>query len=1183
MPMSGTINGTVSNKNSVFDFYIKWSIINSEADRTLNNRSQVEVKVYLKTTSTVNTFDTVVNRSHWTKIDGVREDYSKRIDCSPWPSNPFLVRTYTRFVTHNGDGTKSCNLSAYVDGHASSWGPDDCNASATVTLEPIATDLDVEPEAAYITITGKNAEASSGTLASAQSISGPSIVGNNITSTVSVTPDAAEARGIVQFVERINGIDVGSPPSVQGVSGGTRSAVARSVFPCEVPAGSQVGDSMLFILQYNGNHTSVYATPPVPLVQSSTSRDWAERTRGSVNGNNALWVWEREVQAGEPGTTLEATTSADVVGVASILTLRDATYNSGSSLNKKSTASTTATVNSINPSREQCLVLEIAGHYQNSASTTPTTSGEAVGWETVLDHPNYTGPGNVQRGSIYAGMTQFSALGLGFELTVSNVTVTSGTVTQTQEKAYKGLNSCLFTSTGAAAPSMVTNYKFPVTTGNTYEVSGYLYFAQAISVPVGIGIKWYNASGTLIDTSVDARIPATEKWEAWKSGFPAPDGAVSASIAFICNDSPITYGNDALSWGTPLWNEYVILANSEVAEFPVGTEFQFFTSGDVLKEETVFTVTEIGNSEFGFTNVFFSPPSASLPVFNDKIKVAFVTGFHYGDKMYADDLKLTPRGPWTRTLSASTSDLSITLAYESLETISTRLADFKFQIDWDNDGDWDGTHENVTGRVLRRTPVRIKYGRDQDRALSPTAPGEASFILNNRSRDYYPDNLFSPLHGLVTPARPVRIRAFTDLQEYVLYRGFIDDFNLDPGFGERSIEISCVDALIILQDANISTTVYPSIRSGDAIHRILDAISWPQNARDIDAGATTFRWWSANGSAADVVQDIVGSEGAPAYISISPEGDFVFRDRHHRLVRDSSISSQAIFRDSGTEPLFSEMTYDHGWRDVVNSIEIDVTDSEVSGSVSVLWDGGDTVYSLASGKTIEVEVVTEGSFANAIIPESGVDYSIISGTVSISLTKTSGYNTKIRVTAVGGSASITNLQLRGYVLEETATKRVSVSDTASIQQYQIRAGNTINAPYASYEDLFALAQVTLAYRSERLPIVVLTLKRMDTNFTRYAHMLGRNLSDRITIVDAETGLNGDFSIERIEHDIGELGRFHRTDFGCERIPEQPVDALRLDIGVLDTNTLGRQGMDDPREVFILDSDQNILNANLLGN
>ena len=140
MALSGTINGSVTNKSSYFSFYMTWSATQSIS----GNYSDVTVKTYWKTSSTGHTFDTVGNRTASITINGTTTSITKRFNCNPWPSNPFLIQTQTTRVYHNNDGTKSITISARANGRASSYGPsastassDDCTASGTITLNTI--------------------------------------------------------------------------------------------------------------------------------------------------------------------------------------------------------------------------------------------------------------------------------------------------------------------------------------------------------------------------------------------------------------------------------------------------------------------------------------------------------------------------------------------------------------------------------------------------------------------------------------------------------------------------------------------------------------------------------------------------------------------------------------------------------------------------------------------------------------------------------------------------------------------------------------------------------------------------------------------------------------------------------------------------------------------------------------
>lgn len=133
MALSGTINGKVSNKSDYFSFYMTWSAVQD----IVGNYSDVTVKTYWKTSNTGHTFDTTSTRAASITINGTVSSISKRFNCNPWPSNPYLIQTATTRVYHNADGKKSITISASANGKASTYGPSESSASGTITLDTI--------------------------------------------------------------------------------------------------------------------------------------------------------------------------------------------------------------------------------------------------------------------------------------------------------------------------------------------------------------------------------------------------------------------------------------------------------------------------------------------------------------------------------------------------------------------------------------------------------------------------------------------------------------------------------------------------------------------------------------------------------------------------------------------------------------------------------------------------------------------------------------------------------------------------------------------------------------------------------------------------------------------------------------------------------------------------------------
>lgn len=507
-------------------------------------------------------------------------------------------------------------------------------------------------------------------------------------------------------------------------------------------------------------------------------------------------------------------------------------------------------------------------------------------------------------------------------------------------------------------------------------------------------------------------------------------------------------------------------------------------------------------------------------------------------------------------------------------------ADYEFHIDWDNDGTFTGTGEDVTGDVLRREPLTIVYGRDQARSLSPMRAGEASFLLNNVSRDYSPENDSSPLAGTILPARPARIRAIHLAQTHSLFHGFTDDYDVLPDINNRSVKLTFLDALARFRGTEISTELHHGIRTGEAIGLVLDAIGWPEADRDLDLGASILPWWWEDGTdALSALESIVSSEGPPALATVGADGAFVFHDRHHRLTDAASLTSQATFTDVDVEPVFSRpLVYDHGWRDIINSVTFQVGERGPSAVPEVAWSS-DRIYSIADGESLPIRTRPSDPVIGAITPVEGTDFRIRSGTVTASLLDTSGQSVTILLTASGGPAELDQLQLRAFPVAVRRTVQVHFDDPVSIERYGRRTGS-IEAPFANVHDALAIAEIVLAHRAERLPIVHMRVQNATDE--RLTQQLSRDLSDRITIVEPELGLDDEFFIEQIAHNADGFF-YHETIFGCEKTLSQIDNAFTFDVAGrgFDDGKFGLAGLSDPDNMFRFDEAGRGFNDGLL--
>lgn len=495
-----------------------------------------------------------------------------------------------------------------------------------------------------------------------------------------------------------------------------------------------------------------------------------------------------------------------------------------------------------------------------------------------------------------------------------------------------------------------------------------------------------------------------------------------------------------------------------------------------------------------------------------------------------------------------------------------------------------GEGEDVTGDII--SDVSITYGRDQERQLAPAAVGSSSFTLNNVSRRYSPENSDSPLYGDLDPARTMRAQVMWSGQTYPLFRGRIEDYTVKADFSDRTVDLSFLDGMNDLSGAELFTGVYASMRTGALINTVLDEAGWT-GGRDIDPGATIVKYWWVDGTdALSAIQDLVKSEGPPAVAYVDPSGTFVFRDRHHRMLRQGSRTAQAIFHagalgecteegvPSGALSLAKPFTYAHGWKDIVNSVTFTVPDRVPTPDLQQVWQDT-TPYTLSLGQSLDLTVSSSDPFTDAVTPEAGTDIVYTGpGVVGVLLSRTSGASAKLTLQAIGGSVTISSVQVRARLLTVQQTYRISMTDAGSITRHGERAYPN-DAPWAGPEDARAIANMVLLHYASRRPTVQIRIVSSDP--AHFAQVLTRTVSDRIHITNGEMRLDDDFFVERVTHTvrrIGQTGRppVHAVVLGCEKDLDTAANPFTFDVrgagfdqGVFDPLTA-----DDASQVFIFD-------------
>jgi hypothetical protein len=410
----------------------------------------------------------------------------------------------------------------------------------------------------------------------------------------------------------------------------------------------------------------------------------------------------------------------------------------------------------------------------------------------------------------------------------------------------------------------------------------------------------------------------------------------------------------------------------------------------------------------------------------------------------------------------------------------------------------------------------------------------------------------------------------------------------------RSVSFTTLDDEAAFQTTPVTTPLYNGIRTGQAVHTVLNAVGWT-GPRDIDPGATVMPWWwldSVNASTA--LADLVASEGPPAIFYIAPDGTATFRDRSHRLLRPQSTTVQGSFAAqlvdcaapavtglSFTPPF----TYDHGWRNIINSVQFDIPQRQVDGQPSVIWQSTDAL-AISNGQTVPVAITAANPFAQLIDLDPTQDYALTgSGSLSFSYSQYSGGSTTLYLTAVGGDIVVQSAQVRGFAVSTLRTVRVQNTDSGSIAQHGTQGYTGSTPVWAGAEDAFAISSILLERYAQRRPIVKLRVVTADS--AHYYQVIQRTVSDLINIQNDELGMNSPFYVESVTHTLGRVNKLgqppvHAVVLACEQASETVGNPFTFDQrgAGFDQGVFDALSSDDPDTVFVFDS--GMFDINLFG-
>jgi hypothetical protein len=459
-------------------------------------------------------------------------------------------------------------------------------------------------------------------------------------------------------------------------------------------------------------------------------------------------------------------------------------------------------------------------------------------------------------------------------------------------------------------------------------------------------------------------------------------------------------------------------------------------------------------------------------------------------------------------------------------------------IDWNGDGDFSDTGEDVTARTLR---CEWKRGADfASQLVGKAVAGTLTAVLNNESGDYSPFNAASPLAGNLVPGRKVRLTGNDGTTTFSLWSGFLDSIEPIPSAnGPNRARLKAIGALGYLNKFEVSTALFADTATGTLIGAVLDAAGWPADDRDIDAGLLTLPYfWTQRVPTLKALRLIEETE--TAMLEEDASGKVVYRDRHARSKDARSAASQATYSDaSGAALAYSGVKQIDPLKFIYNELRAQIQLYSVS-SAATLWthpESGSASPSIAAGETKTFTALYPSS-GTASTSKAVAAWTTLAATtdylandqadgtgtnrtadITVSLTKRAQSMDIALTNGHSGTVYLTKLQARGTKLEATDPVEVSAADSTSQTSFGKRTFPHPGKFISTVSEGQDWAEFHVAVWKDPVPLLemVVTGNRSTATLT---DIFTREISDLITLTAegaAGLGINETFFIEQLSH------------------------------------------------------------------
>lgn len=440
----------------------------------------------------------------------------------------------------------------------------------------------------------------------------------------------------------------------------------------------------------------------------------------------------------------------------------------------------------------------------------------------------------------------------------------------------------------------------------------------------------------------------------------------------------------------------------------------------------------------------------------------------------------------------------------STETTWTETGEVKwiFQVDWNNDGSYEGTNEAAWMMDCEGRRGRQYYVRSDGKGFEPVQPGEYTLTMDNTDGRYDPYNTSSPLYPNVKPGHKAKL-AVKDIASGTVYTrivGEIDDIR--PISGTDQVRIVIVDGMKKLS-RNVSTGE-PSymISADDAISKVLDLAHWGGNRSIQSSDLSLMMLDLDNQDALDVINGI--AEASLGTFFISKSGTAKYYSLNYNSMTTHNIDQSQILK---------EIQINQPWDEIRNDVLVK--------SIKWVKTGAMTIWTLAApqyigpGETVTftaeydpaMDLAKYSYTANDAADGSGLDRTVYvrcGRTIRQGSTRFTFINYYM-----GGGVYLTSLRIYGRKLVEITTSFNS-EDSSSQSDYGVRSFLLDSEFLQDNTHAAAYADTILDHLKDPLKIPIIQIQQ------RPSLQFSPDLFDKVALTVAKKGISDTFRIGMIE-------------------------------------------------------------------